>query len=133
MVKIIIAVGVVLVVALIAFVVFLQLAADPVQTDGIAKFRDISLIFVTPLLCLLLIANVALFAGIAALVIVLRNVLGKAEPLMDKVGETVDTVRGTAAYAGEAAVSPAVKVASILAGVRGATVALFRASNRSKD
>ena len=108
----------------------LQVWADPIEQDGIAKFRDISLIFVTPLLCLLLIAIVALTAGIAALIFALRGLVEKAEPLMDKVGETVDTVRGTAAYAGEAAVSPAVKVASILAGVRGATVALFRAGNR---
>lgn len=77
--------------------------------------------------CGLLIVSIALVAAILVLVSVITKLTDtKVSPLIDKVMETADDAKATVAYVGEGVVSPLVKIASILAGIRGAIKALFR-------
>lgn len=77
--------------------------------------------------CGLLVVTIALVAAILVLVSVITKLTDtKVSPLIDKVNETADSAKATVAYVGEGVVSPLVKIAAILAGIRGAIRALFR-------
>ncbi|MBN9387781.1 MAG: hypothetical protein J0I20_07025 [Chloroflexi bacterium] len=77
--------------------------------------------------CGLLVVTIALVAAILVLVSVITKLTDtKVGPLIDKVSETADSAKATVAYVGEGVVSPLVKIAAILAGIRGAIKALFR-------
>ncbi len=79
--------------------------------------------------CGLLIATIALVVAIFFLIRVLTSLTStKVGPLIDKINETADSAKGTVAYVGEGVVSPLVKIAAILAGIRAAIGALFRGS-----
>jgi predicted PurR-regulated permease PerM len=110
---------VVLIAALVAVLIW-------VDTDFLRKLSYVSLSMMSVFACGLLIAVTALVAIIAALIQVLNNLTReKVSPLIDKVNEAADTARGTAVYVGEGIVSPMVRLASLLAAVRGAVSALF--------
>ena len=77
--------------------------------------------------CGLLVVSIALVAAILVLVSVITRLTDtKVSPLIDKVNEATDSAKATVAYVGEGVVSPLVKIAAILAGIRGAIKALFR-------
>ena len=77
--------------------------------------------------CGLLVVSIALVAAILVLVSVITKLTDtKVSPLLDKAMETADSAKATVAYVGEGVVSPLVKIAAILAGIRGAIKALFR-------
>lgn len=77
--------------------------------------------------CGLLVTTIALVAAILVLVSVITKLTDtKVSPLLDKAMETADSAKATVAYVGEGVVSPLVKIAAILAGIRGAIKALFR-------
>jgi hypothetical protein len=77
--------------------------------------------------CGLLVVTIALVAAILVLVSVITRLTDtKVSPLIDKVTEATDSAKATVAYVGEGVVSPLVKIAAILAGIRGAIKALFR-------
>jgi signal transduction histidine kinase len=77
--------------------------------------------------CGLLVVTIALVAAILVLVSVITRLTDtKVSPLLDKVTEATDSAKATVAYVGEGVVSPLVKIAAILAGIRGAIKALFR-------
>jgi hypothetical protein len=124
-----------------AIVVILLLIAIPilllifVPADGMAHAANLARVVTSFFACGLLIVTTALVAVIAVLVAVITRLLDtkvsplidtKIAPLVDKINETADTARGTVAYVGEGAVSPLIKMAAILAGVRSAIRALFR-------
>jgi hypothetical protein len=80
--------------------------------------------------CGLLITTIALVAAILVLVSVITKLTDtKVSPLLDKAMETADSAKATVAYVGEGVVSPLVKIAAILAGIRGAIKALFRGTH----
>lgn len=77
--------------------------------------------------CGLLLVSIALVAAILVLISVITKLTDtKVSPLIDKISETADSAKATVAYVGEGVVSPLVKIAAILAGIRGAIKALFR-------
>ncbi len=77
--------------------------------------------------CGLLVVSIALVAAILVLVSVITSLTDKkVGPLVDRLTETADSAKATVAYVGEGVVSPLVKIAAILAGIRGAVKALFR-------
>lgn len=124
--------AVVVILLLIAIPIILVSVLDPVW---LAKASDLAIVITSVFACGLLIVTTALVAVIAVLVAVITRLLDtkvsplidtKISPLVDKINETADTARGTVAYVGEGAVSPLIKMAAILAGVRSAIRALFR-------
>ncbi len=124
--KAIIAGLIALIVLLIAGVVAILIWVDPGQ-PFLQKAANLSVALIAVAACGVLIALTALVGAVAALVAVLSNLAKtKVDPLLDKVNETTDTLRGTVAYVGEGVVSPMVRLASMLAGVRGAVTVLFR-------
>lgn len=122
MVKFIIG-GVVAFIILLLLLIFLPII---IPADWLQHAANLSIIFVSGFLCLLIAVMVGLTAVIAGLIVVINNLIKKINPLIDKVSETADTAKGTVAYVGEGVVSPLVKVAMILAAIRGAIGALFK-------
>lgn len=115
------------IVVLIAAVVAILIWVDP-GLPFLQKSAYLSTALLSVFACGMLIALTAIFAAVAALVAVLRKLTQeKVAPLIDKVNETTDTVRGTVSYVGEGVVSPLVKFAAILAALRGGIAALFTA------
>lgn len=119
---------------IIAGIVVVILIAAPIVIFAVASPQDLqkaanlATIVTSVFACGLLISITALVAAVVVLISVIANLTStKVGPLIDKVNETADTARGTAAYIGEGVVSPLVKVAGILAAVRAAVAALFRA------
>ena len=122
--KLIAIIGGIVIALLIAGVVAILILVDPVVLQ---KTANLSVTLIAVLACGLLIAVTALVALLAALVGILNNLTKtKVGPLIDKISEATDTARGTVAYVGEGVVSPMVRLASILAGLRGAIGVIFR-------
>lgn len=122
--KMAIAIGVIVILLLIATPILIFAF---VPTDALQKAAHLATIVTSVFACGLLVVITALVAAILILVSVLTNLVNtKVGPLIDKVNETADTARGTAAYIGEGVVSPLVKVSGILAAIRAAIRALFR-------
>jgi hypothetical protein len=118
--------AVVFILLLIAAVIAILIWVDP-QLPFLQKSAYLSISLISVFACGMLIALTAIFAAIAALVAVLRKLTQeKVAPLIDKVNETTDTVRGAVTYVGEGVVSPLVKFAAILAAFRGAIAGLFK-------
>ncbi len=116
------AIALALIVLIIPLVVFIWVPNDAVQ-----KLSQMAIIVTSVFACGLLLVTIGLIAAILALVVVIRNLTeNKVGPLIDRVTETADSAKGTVAYVGEGVVSPLVKVASILAGIRAAIRTLCR-------
>lgn len=113
-------------IAFVALIVIFVLLAIFLPADWLLHLSQLSVVFVSAFLCLLVAVMVALTAVLAGLFFVIQSLLKKVDPLLDKVNETADTAKGTVAYVGEGVVSPLVKVAMILAAIRGAIGALFK-------
>ncbi len=127
--KLIAIIGGIVIAVLIAAVVAILIFVDTNQ-PFLQKTANLSVTLIAVLACGLLIAVTALVALLAALVGILNNLTKtKVGPLIDKISEATDTARGTVAYVGEGVVSPMVRLASILAGLRGAIGVLFRRKN----
>ena len=100
-----------------------------VDIDVLRKMSYLAIIVTSFFACGLLIVATGVVAAILALLSVVTTLVDKkVNPLMDKVNETADSAKGTIAYVGEGVVSPLIKIASILAGIRAAIRALFRGS-----
>jgi hypothetical protein len=118
--------AIVFIVLLIVGVIAILIFVDP-QLPFLQKTAYLSASLISVIACGMLIALTAIFAAIAALIAVLRKLSQeKVAPLIDKVNETTDTVRGTVTYVGEGVVSPLIKFAAILAALRGAITGLFK-------
>jgi hypothetical protein len=112
-----------IVLLIVAFVLILIF----VDVTALQKTAYLSVSLLSVFACGMLIALTAIFAAVAALVAVLRKLSAeKVAPLIDKVNETTDTVRGTVTYVGEGMVSPLIKFAAVLAALRGAIAGVFR-------
>lgn len=123
--KILAIIGGVVVVLLLILVPILVLIFVP--TEALQKASYLAIIVTSVFACGLLLVTIALVAVIAVLVSVITRITDqKVGPLLDKVNETADSAKGTIAYVGEGVVSPLVKLAAILAGIRAAIRALFQ-------
>ncbi len=87
--------------------------------DSWSEWRDIAVVafgillaFVGLLACILL----AVLIGVA--LAVRRVVKDKLVPLLDSTRDLVDEVRGTAEFVGESAVTPIIRVYSVVSGIR---------------
>ncbi len=102
------------------------------------NLRDIVIIVAGSLAVLVLIAalvfTVVLGLASRALLSALRSVLkDDLGPLLESAQQTVQTVRGTTAFIGEKAVSPIVRVYSVVAGARRAMGVVTGVVGRRKD
>ena len=102
--------GVVLLAILILAIYVLLQPATP--TD---RWRDIFIILVALESLVIGVALVVLLVQLAALINLLQNEL---RPILDATSETVNTLRGTAAFLGESVVEPVIKLNGYLASMR---------------
>ncbi len=98
-----------------------------VPQDALRTASYLAIIVTSFFACGLLVVTIGLVAAILVLIRVITTITDtKVGPLLDRVSETADSARGTVAYVGEGVVSPLIKIAAILAGIRGAIRSLFR-------
>jgi MFS family permease len=102
--------GVVLVAILVLAVYVLLQPGTP--TD---RWRDIFIIMVALESLVIGVALVVLLIQLASLINLLQNEL---RPILDATSETVNTLRGTAAFLGESVVEPVIKLSGYLASMR---------------
>ncbi len=118
-------IGAIVVAILLIFVPIAIFIWVPEQALRTASYE--STVVLSFFACGLLLVSIALVAAILVLVSVITKLTDtKVSPLIDKISETADSAKATVAYVGEGVVSPLVKIAAILAGIRGAVKALFR-------
>lgn len=79
------------------------------------RWRDIFIIMVALESLVIGVALVVLLVQLASLINLLQNEL---RPILDSTSETVNTLRGTAAFLGESVVEPVIKLNSYLASIR---------------
>jgi MFS family permease len=106
----IIAAAVLLVIILVLGVYVLLQPGTPTE-----RWRDIFIIIVALESFVIGIALVVLLIQLASLINLLQNEL---RPILDATSETVNTLRGTAAFLGESVVEPVIKLNSYLASIR---------------
>ncbi len=83
------------------------------------------------LLFVLLVATVVVAVAARMLIGTANGVLKtEVTPLIQSARQTVDNVRGTATFVSEAAVSPIIRIASIIAGIRRFLAVLARLGRR---
>ena len=107
-------IGVLLILALIAGVVFavIAMARNPAQTETI---RDIVIIFMAVEALVIGLVLILLIIQIARLTDLLRN---EIKPILSSTNETLGTLRGTTRFLSDNLVKPVVKVNSSMAAVR---------------
>ena len=102
------------------------------------NIRDVVIIvagsFAVLVLVAVLVFTVVLGLASRALLSTLRSVLkDELRPLLDSAQQTVQTVRGTTSFIGEKAVSPIIRVYSVVAGARRAVGVVAGVVGRRKD
>ncbi|MGD2162514.1 MAG: hypothetical protein PVH60_07005 [Anaerolineales bacterium] len=112
--RILVALGVLLVLGLIAGVVLavISMVRNPAQTETI---RDIVIIFMAVEALIIGLVLILLIVQIARLTDLLRN---EIKPILDSTNETLGTLRGTTRFLSDNLVKPVVKVNSSMAAVR---------------
>ena len=112
---------------LIGVIVVVTLILVFASTEFLERASYLATVVISFFACGLLIMSTGVVVALMALLSVVTNLIDKkVGPLVDKVNETADSAKGTVAYVGEGVVSPLIKIASILAGIRAAIRALFR-------
>ncbi len=87
--------------------------------DSWSEWRDIVIVFMGLFWVLAGILAVALIAVLIVVALTVRRVLREnAAPAIDSLKDTIDSVRGTTEFVGETAVSPIIRVYSVVKGVR---------------
>jgi amino acid transporter len=105
---------VVLVVIFILLVIAAVLAVQPQNRELTRSLRDVAIIFLAFLSIWIGVMLVILLYLVMMLTLLLRD---EVKPLLESINETMNTVRGTAAFMSNNVVEPTIKVASTLSGV----------------
>ncbi len=105
------AVVLIIVLVLVIGLIYLGLNAP----DTTRAIRDVAIILMALMGSLIVVALVILIVLIARLTIMLQNEIG---PLLVSIQETLNTIRGTAAFMSENVVQPVVKTAGYVEGAR---------------
>jgi hypothetical protein len=114
--------GAILVLAALLIPVWL-LIADPKPDGWLVAVRDASIIYATMFMCVGAILFIALTAILAFIAFMIRD---NIVPALQKVDDTVKTVRGTTTFVSESVVSPIIKVAGAAAGAKAMVQTLVR-------
>ncbi len=87
--------------------------------DSWAEWRDIVIVLLGLFWILAGILAVVVMIALVALVFAIRKVVrDHAAPALDSLRQSLDTVRGTAEFAGETVASPIIRVYAVVKGVR---------------
>jgi hypothetical protein len=103
---------VVLLLAILITGLILLIGAD---TNTTGHVRDIFIIFMALEFLIIGVALIVLMVQLATLVNLLRN---EIRPILDSSSETVNTLRGTAAFMSENLVQPVIKLNEYIAGLK---------------
>ena len=93
------------------------------QPDQLPAARDAAVIYTSLFMCVGAILFIIMTALLVYIAFILRDHL---VPTLDKVDDTVKTVKGTTTFISESVVSPIVKIAGAAAGVRAMVQTLMR-------
>ena len=95
--------------------------------DSWSEWRDIAVIAIGILVALVGVLACILLAVLIFTALAVRRVVNdKVSPLLDSTRDLVDEVRGTAEFVGESAVTPIIRVYSMVSGIRKGLDALGR-------
>jgi hypothetical protein len=103
---------VVLLLAILITGLVLLIGAD---TNTTGHVRDIFIIFMALEFLIIGVALIVLMVQLATLINLLRN---EIRPILDSTNETVNTLRGTAAFMSENLVQPVIKLNEYIAGLK---------------
>lgn len=115
--KTIIAVGIAVVVLLLALLVtaIYFLMRPETSAEVVGRIRDVFIIVVALETLLIGVALVVLLIQLASLINLLQN---EVRPIIRAASETINTLRGTAEFLGESVIEPVIKLNSYLAGLQ---------------
>jgi hypothetical protein len=99
--------------------------ADDPSAGAIARMQAIFVAYTSIFSCVGAILFIALIGVLALLVFQLQN---NIVPLLEKVTDTMQTIKGTTAFVSESVVQPIIKTAGAVAGARAAVQTLMRRS-----
>jgi len=130
--RLVLGIAIALIVLLLAVLIGGTVFALTGSEETLRRMRDWSIVLVAVLSIVMGIALVALLYQVTMLTLLLRD---EIKPLLESVNETMNTVRGTAAFMSDNVVHPTIQVASAFAGVRRALEALagIRSSVKPKQ
>jgi|SRR6476659_6652061 uncharacterized membrane protein YedE/YeeE len=120
----------VLVLAVLLLPVFLIIFAQPAGYTLLLAFRDAAIIYASFFMCVGALLFIVMTALIALIAFTVRD---KITPAIDKVDDTLKTVRGTTTFVSESVVSPIIKVAGAAAGTRAMVQSLMRRKPKKED
>jgi heme/copper-type cytochrome/quinol oxidase subunit 2 len=120
----------VLVLAVLLLPVFLIIFAQPPGYTLLPAFRDAAIIYASFFMCVGALLFIVMTALIALIAFTVRD---KITPAIDKVDDTLKTVRGTTTFVSESVVSPIIKVAGAAAGTRAMVQSLMRRKPKKED
>ena len=122
-------VGVVILVGLIAFFVYLLVTPN---TENVTRFRDVFIIAMALESLLIGLSLVILMVQMARLINLLQN---EIKPILDSTNETVSHLRGTTVFLSDNLVQPVIKLNEYLAGLAQffQVIGLARKSSKSKS
>lgn len=107
-------IGVVLVIVLVAIIIgIIFLAQSSIETTG--RIRDIFIIFMALEFLIIGVAMIVLMVQLATLINLLQN---EIKPILTSTNETVNTLKGTAAFLSNNMVEPVLKMNEYLAGIK---------------
>jgi hypothetical protein len=113
-----------LLVLVILISIFFGLMTHPRFTAGLRDVAIIVLALVTMITSILL---AILLYQLQSLTVLLRD---EIQPILESINQTTSTVRGTTTFVSDTVVSPVIKVAGYVSGVRQASRALFGRSGK---
>ena len=119
-----IGIGVILVLAALLLPLYLLFFQNwPADYTPLVAVRDTAIIYSTMFMCVGAIIFIVMTALLAFIFFAIRDHI---VPALEKVDDTVKTVRGTTTFISESVVSPIIKVAGAAAGTRAMVQTLMR-------
>lgn len=97
--------------------------------DTLPNLRDAAIIYASFFMCVGALLFIVMTGLIALIAFTLRD---KVVPTLDKVDDTVKTVRGTATFLSESVVAPVIKAAGAAAGAKAMVQTLMRRNPKPK-
>lgn len=98
--------------------------------DVLPNLRDAAIIYASGFMCVGALLFIVMTGLIALIAFTLRD---KVVPTIEKVDDTVKTVRGTATFLSESVVAPVIKVAGAAAGAKAMVQTLMRRNPNTKS
>lgn len=115
---------------LVLLVLLLPLFLVFFQPSWLPTLRDAAIIYASFFMCVGALLFIVMTGLIALIAFTLRD---KVSPALEKVDDTMKTVKGTATFVSESVVSPIIKVAGAAAGTRAMVQSLMRRKPKNEE